>query len=94
MGSMTTVDAFIESASGNQNLAPFARDISGMLLFFRNQQSSVFSTTTCRTASKYSATSNNQASISILILNVEPSLDSLTLLTDPSWPAFPLIAST
>lgn len=43
MGSLTTVDSFIESASGNQHLAPFARDISGMLLFFRNQQSSVFS---------------------------------------------------
>ena len=43
MGSLTTVDSFIESAAGNQNLAPFARDISGMLLFFRNQQSSVFS---------------------------------------------------
>lgn len=42
-GSLTTVDAFIETASDKTLLAPFARDISGMLLFFKNQQSSVLS---------------------------------------------------
>ncbi len=42
-GSLETVDAFIETASDKAELAPFARDISGMLQFFRNQQSSVFS---------------------------------------------------
>ncbi|HNX74164.1 MAG TPA: hypothetical protein PLM07_02640 [Candidatus Rifleibacterium sp.] len=42
-GSLATVDSFIESAGNNARLAPFARDISGMLLFFKNQQNSVFS---------------------------------------------------
>lgn len=42
-GSLETVDTFIESATSNAHLAPFARDISGMLMFFKNQQSSVFS---------------------------------------------------
>ncbi|MDD3147279.1 MAG: hypothetical protein PHD82_08260 [Candidatus Riflebacteria bacterium] len=42
-GSLSTVDNFIESAGNNSKLAPFARDISGMLLFFKNQQNSVFS---------------------------------------------------
>ncbi len=42
-GSLATVDSFIESAGSNTRLTPFARDISGMLLFFKNQESSVFS---------------------------------------------------
>lgn len=42
-GSLATVDSFIESAGSNAKLTPFARDISGMLLFFKNQQNSVFS---------------------------------------------------
>ncbi len=42
-GSLATVDNFIESAGSNNRLTPFARDISGMLLFFKNQESSVFS---------------------------------------------------
>ncbi len=39
-GSLQTVDSFIESASDKKAFAPFARDISGMLMFLKNQQSS------------------------------------------------------
>lgn len=39
-GTLKTVDSFIESASDQKAFAPFARDISGMLMFLKNQQSS------------------------------------------------------
>lgn len=39
-GSLQTVDNFIESAGDQKEFAPFARDISGMLMFLKNQQSS------------------------------------------------------
>ena len=39
-GSLQTVDNFIESAGDQKAFAPFARDISGMLMFLKNQQSS------------------------------------------------------
>jgi len=39
-GSLQTVDNFIESAGDQKALAPFARDISGMLMFLKNQQTS------------------------------------------------------
>lgn len=42
-GSMETVDSFIESAADNALFAPYARDISGMLMFFKNDENSVFS---------------------------------------------------
>jgi hypothetical protein len=42
-GSLQTVDSFIETATDRALLAPFARDICGMLLFFKNQQSSSLS---------------------------------------------------
>lgn len=42
-GSLTTVDAFIETAADKALLAPFARDVASMLLFFKNEQSSVLS---------------------------------------------------
>lgn len=42
-GSLQTVDSFIE-AQGNQTiLRPFARDMAGLLLFFKNQQTSAVS---------------------------------------------------
>jgi hypothetical protein len=36
-GSFASVDAFIEAADANSLLAPFARDISGMLRFYLSQ---------------------------------------------------------
>ena len=39
-GSLQTVDNFIESACDQKAFAPFARDISGMLTFLKNQQTS------------------------------------------------------
>jgi hypothetical protein len=42
-GSLQTVDSFIESAGDQKEFAPFARDISGMLMFLKNQQSSSLS---------------------------------------------------
>jgi len=42
-GSLMTVDNFIEAQGNQAILRPFARDISGLLLFFKNQQTSAIS---------------------------------------------------
>ena len=42
-GSLQTVDTFIESAAASNSLAPFSRDILGMLMFYKNQQGCVIS---------------------------------------------------